>query len=129
MNSVGLRSAPGRARCSIHLSARSVRGSGRIFLSKESSFLGDALAGFKTLTGIPAGIDWAPSRGSFIVLNRVTFSIGPWGRLLWLPCLLACAPSPEVAQAGAGHASWDRTATRTPTPPDADVTTIEPPDQ
>jgi hypothetical protein len=63
------------------------------------------------------------------VLNRVTFSIGPWGRLLWLPCLLACAPSPEVAQAGAGHASWDRTATRTPTPPDADVTTIEPPDQ
>jgi hypothetical protein len=52
-----------------------------------------------------------------------------WGRLLLLPGLLACAPSPEVAQAGAGHARWDRAATKSPPPVDADVTSIEPPDQ
>jgi len=48
----------------------------------------------------------------------------PWHPLLL--CLLACAPSPEVAQGSAGHATWNPAATRSPPPSDADVTSIDP---
>jgi len=59
------------------------------------------------------------------VPSRISISDRPWRRLLLVPCLLACAPSPEVVQEG--HARWDRSATKSPPPVDAEVTSIEPP--
>jgi hypothetical protein len=61
------------------------------------------------------------------VPSSVRISNQPWGRLLLLPCLLGCAPSPEALQ-GARREVWNPAATRTPPRPDADDT-VDPPDQ
>jgi hypothetical protein len=50
-------------------------------------------------------------------------------RLVIFLSFLACAPSPDVAKAGAGHELWNADATRTPPAPDGDVTSVDPPGQ
>jgi hypothetical protein len=45
-----------------------------------------------------------------------------------LACLaMGCTPAPDVLREGSGRAYWDPEQTKAPPPPDADVTSIEPP--
>jgi hypothetical protein len=67
--------------------------------------------------------------GSFILLSSIRIPIEPCGQLLVLICLAGCAPSPEVAQASAGRERFSPTATKSPPPPDGDVTSVDPPGQ